>query len=72
MNARIEISVEVDNAENLEDRIREIAGQSLNWTWTSAGSHREIARHVQDIERHGQYVATDGGNGWTLEIVVTK
>lgn len=46
MNARIEISIEANDANGIEDKLREIAGQSLNWTWTNGGSPKQISKHV--------------------------
>ena len=72
MNARIEITIEANDAQIIESKIREIAGQSLNWTWTNAGSPKQIAKHVNEIEREGEYIGEDGGSGWMLGIVVTR
>lgn len=69
MNARIEISIEANDANGIEDKLREIAGQSLNWTWTNGGSLKQISKHV-GRDKRGEYREGDSGNGWTLGLVV--
>lgn len=69
MNARIEISIEANDANGIEDKLREIAGQSLNWTWTNGGSPKQISKHV-GRDKRGEYREEDSGDGWTLGLVV--
>lgn len=72
MNARIEISIEANDAQGIEDRIREIAGMTFNWQWTNGGSRDQIGKHFKSGQAPHEWATGDGGNGWTASLVVSS
>ena len=72
MKAKIEIEIEANDAQGIEDRIREIAGQTFNWQWTNGGSRDQISKHFKRGGVPHEWATGDGANGWTASLVVSS
>lgn len=72
MNARIEISIEANDAQGIEDKLREISGQTFNWQWTNGGSRDQISKHFANGAAPHEWATVDCGNGWTAALVVSS